>query len=611
MEKYYKKYEWYYLIPVIFILTVVPLIVYLKVVPLKGVTYQFWNGQQNNYDFFSYYKMVWFLTAMVFSLIFLGIRSYQSDIGYVRKSIYYYPIIVYVVFVLLSTLFSKYKGIAMLGFTDRYEGMFVLLGYMAVLFVTINLVREEDDVKLLLGALITGAVIIGIIGALQYAGIDIWKSAFGKKLMLPKSYESQSNKLQFQFAKHTIYATMYHTDYVGSYMAMLFPLCFTIFMLCKNKILKVFMAFITLLMIVNWLGCNSRAGMVGGIAAVILLLVIIHKYIAKHYKYFIFGIAAIVIIFAGFNVVSKGYIGKRVNSLMSDAKSIFKANKIDKDSSEDVPLKDIVINGKKAQIVTSSGKLGFEIVGNGEIVFLDADNKVLTPKFDKATGKISLIDDKYKNYDITLGKMNNASVLVVQQGSIKLYFELSLSKITMIDNKGYEVKWGPVASAGFKGKEKLGSARGYIWSRAIPLLKHTVLFGYGPDTFAVHFPQNDLKGKLYAYGDMWMFVDKPHDIYLQSAINTGIISLIALIALFGMYFVKSVKMYFRCDYSKFTQIAGAAIFVAVFGYLIAGFFNDSIVSIAPVFWILLGLGIAVNQINKPEKNMKNIEKAKA
>lgn len=601
MEKYYKKYEWYYLIPIIFILAVVPLIVYLRVVPLKGATYQFWNGQQNNYDFFSYYKMVWFLTAVVFSLIFLGIRSYQSDIGYVRKSIYYYPIIVYVVFVLLSTLFSKYKGIAMLGFTDRYEGMFTLLGYMAVLFVTINLVREEDDVKLLLGALITGAVIIGIIGAFQYAGMDIWKSAFGKKLMLPKSYESQSGKLQFQFAKHTIYATLYHTDYVGSYMAMLFPLCFTIFMLCKNKILKVSMALITLLMIVNWLGCNSRAGMVGGIAAVILLLVIIHKYIAKHYKYFIFGIAAIVIIFAGFNVVSKGYIGKRVNSLMSDAKSIFASHKTEKDSSEDVPLKDIVINGKKAQIVTSSGKLGFEIVGNGELVFLDADNKVLTPKFDKATGKISLIDDKYKNYDITLGRMNNASVLVVQQGSIKLYFQLSLSKITMIDNKGYEVKWGPVESAGFKGKEKLGSARGYIWSRAIPLLKHTVLFGYGPDTFAVHFPQNDLKGKLYAYGDMWMFVDKPHDIYLQSAINTGIISLIALIALFGMYFVKSVKMYFRCDYSKFTQIAGAAIFVAVFGYLIAGFFNDSIVSIAPVFWILLGLGIAVNNINKPEE----------
>lgn len=611
MEKYYKKYEWYYLIPVIFILVVVPLIVYLKVVPLKGVTYEFWNGQQNNYDFFSYYKMVWFLAAVVFSLIFLGIKSYQNDFNYVRKSVYYYPILTYVIFILLSTLFSKYKGIAMLGFTDRYEGMFTLLGYMAILFVTINLVREEDDVKLLLGALITGAVIIGIIGALQYAGIDIWKSAFGKKLMLPKSYESQSSKLQFQFAKHTIYATLYHTDYVGSYMAMLFPLCFTIFMLCKNKIFKVFMAFVTLLMIVNWLGCNSRAGMVGGIAAVILLLVIIHKYIAKHYKYFIFGIAAIVIIFAGFNVVSKGYIGKRVNSLMSDAKSIFKANKTDKDSSENVPLKDIVINGKKAQIVTSSGKLGFEIVGNGEIVFLDADNKVLTPKFDKTTGKISLIDDKYKNYDITLGRMNNASVLVVQQGSIKLYFQLSLSKITMIDNKGYEVKWGPVASAGFKGKEKLGSARGYIWSRAIPLLKHTVLFGYGPDTFAVHFPQNDLKGKLYAYGDMWMFVDKPHDIYLQSAINTGIISLIALIALFGMYFVKSVKMYFRCDYSKFTQIAGAAIFTAVFGYLIAGFFNDSIVSIAPVFWTLLGLGIAVNHINKPEKSIKNIEKAKA
>jgi hypothetical protein len=39
---------------------------------------------------------------------------------------------------------------------------------------------------------------------------------------------------------------------------------------------------------------------------------------------------------------------------------------------------------------------------------------------------------------------------------------------------------------------------------------------------------------------------------------------------------------------------GGAAFIGVIGYLAAGFFNDSIVSVAPLFWILLGIGISIN-----------------
>jgi len=39
----------------------------------------------------------------------------------------------------------------------------------------------------------------------------------------------------------------------------------------------------------------------------------------------------------------------------------------------------------------------------------------------------------------------------------------------------------------------------------------------------------------------------------------------------------------------------SAIFSAIISYCMAGFFNDSVVSVAPVFWVLLGLGIAMNK----------------
>jgi hypothetical protein len=40
--------------------------------------------------------------------------------------------------------------------------------------------------------------------------------------------------------------------------------------------------------------------------------------------------------------------------------------------------------------------------------------------------------------------------------------------------------------------------------------------------------------------------------------------------------------------------AGAACFAAFCGYVSAALFNDSVVSVAPVFWLLLGLGIGIN-----------------
>ena len=162
-----------------------------------------------------------------------------------------------------------------------------------------------------------------------------------------------------------------------------------------------------------------------------------------------------------------------------------------------------------------------------------------------------------------------------------------------------------VASIGFKGKERLGSARGYIWSRTLPLIKERPLLGYGPDAFAFAFPQNDLLGKWYAYRTPNMTVDKPHNLYLQIAVNQGLIALGAFLVLVGTYIVNAIKVYaFRRDYSS-KEIVGIALFLAIIGYLGAGIFNDSIVSVAPIFWILLGTGMSINyMVQKEQKDLK-------
>lgn len=598
MQKYYEKDEWYHLLPIMFIITIVPLIVFLRIVHLSGDTFNLWNGAQDSFDFFSYYKMVWFITGTVFALMMLAVKYFQSGAETIRKSYYYIPMAVYSAFVILSTVLSKYPEIAKSGFVERYEGMYVIIGYMLILFITMNLVKKEMHVKVILGSLFASAIILGFIGLFQYIGWDLWKTNFGKSIMIPNDAKQYSKDLTFLFGKHMIYGTLYHADYVGSYMAMLMPLTLAIFILTKNKIFKIFMAFLTLLMAINWFGCNSRAGMVGGFIAIIIFLIMINKYIIKHWKYFLVGLVFIVAIFGVLNAISKGAMGARVMSLIKDATKIVDKSEVKQENTEQLPLKDIKTYGNTAEVVTPTEtiKIVSKVVNNNPSTeFKDKDNNNIRMTYDQASGKVNIEDPTYKDYDIHVGALNGKRIVQIVKGSINLYFDVSTESVKLIDNKQNVVDLGTVEKWGFEGKERLGSSRGYIWSRSIPLLKDTVIFGHGPDTFIAYFPQNDLLGKMYAYyGDMWQLVDKPHDMYLQVALNTGVISLVAFLAIFIMYFVKSVKIYFRNDYDNFTSIAGLAIFIAICGYLGAAFFNDSIVSVAPVFWILLGVGISID-----------------
>lgn len=44
------------------------------------------------------------------------------------------------------------------------------------------------------------------------------------------------------------------------------------------------------------------------------------------------------------------------------------------------------------------------------------------------------------------------------------------------------------------------------------------------------------------------------------------------------------------------HFSGLGIFLGIFSYMIAGFANDSMIVLSPVFWILLGIGVKINQM---------------
>ncbi len=118
------------------------------------------------------------------------------------------------------------------------------------------------------------------------------------------------------------------------------------------------------------------------------------------------------------------------------------------------------------------------------------------------------------------------------------------------------------------------SNRAYIWSETVPLLKHHWVTGSGPGNYALEFPQDTERKKTVGYGTK--VVDRPHNLYLSIWHSSGFISL--LIFLFMVF-----DLFHRCK--------DRAIKMGVLGFLIAGLFTDSVVSVSPFFFAMLGAGL--------------------
>ncbi|SET22079.1 O-Antigen ligase [Natronincola peptidivorans] len=569
------------ILPLAFILMIVPLIVYLKVVPLDTEIYIFWTSLEYRLEFNSYYKMMWFIIATVISTITLIFKFLTKEKKLKRSNIYI-PIAIYSLFVILSTIFSDYKAIAVYGFADRFEGMLTIIGYMIILFITINLVDGEKQIKVLLASLTISAIIISIIGVFQFIEKDIFNTLWGQKLILPRGFHDLVGQASSSLEQATIYSTLSHSNYVGSYMAMLIPIAVSLFLILEKKTWKIGSLAFSGLLVLNLIGSRSRAGIIGLVCALIVIIIFLRREILKNWRYIGAFILVGVLMFTSMDYLTGGILKGKVMNLTIDAR--IEANRMD--------FQNIVINNNEVDIIAEDESIKIVITDTEELEFRDDKGNYLDV-IDQ--GQSMIVNNPiFENYRFNILKENGTKILRVSNKNINLEFLINNNKFTMLDHRRQTVDLEEVPSWGFEGRESLGSARGYIWSRSIPLLKDTMIIGKGPDTFALYFPNHDYIGRLRAYGFLNVVVDKAHNMYLQTAINTGIISLLALLAIFSYYIYSSIKIYWRRELSDTNTIIGISIFFAICGYLAAGLFNDSVVSVAPVFWILLGMGQSIN-----------------
>jgi fluoride ion exporter CrcB/FEX len=149
-----------------------------------------------------------------------------------------------------------------------------------------------------------------------------------------------------------------------------------------------------------------------------------------------------------------------------------------------------------------------------------------------------------------------------------------------------------------EGFTTLGSGRGYIWYKTLGMMKDTIIIGNGPDTYIFKFPHSDSFKEGFN-----KITDKPHNLYLQIGVNQGLIALLAFIFLNKYAFWKFMKQVDFGFTKRLDQIL-LMLDASLFGYLMTSLFNDSVVSVAPIYWAMLGIFLSILV------NRKDMEKSK-
>lgn len=596
---YRKQIAWQYFIPLLLIAGFVPLIVHGKYINLTGTTQSlFWKGQNELLDFFSYWKSRWIISLTMISALIYTFLIKTKKLPLKKEYKYYIPLATYAIFAILSTIFSIDKSTALNGFVDMYQGMWVLVSYVVITFLVINFVNSERDMKLFLYAFTFLIIVEGLLGLGQYFGFDIFNTKFGNHLLVPSRVQI-SGGLKFEFGKYTIYGTLFNTNFVGSFAALMLPVSTALLILSKDIKKRIISAVALILCLFTWIGCNSRAGYVGVAFSILIAIIMLRKYILKHWKISASIILVGIIFLVGYNHVSKGKLMQRLES-MNLLKAIGNLNK--QDNKDEFEIKSIELTEDTVRFKTTHQDLNIK-AEDDKLFFIDEDGKIIPSKIDDKGYMV--VDDPNSSYlKLRVAEAYSGFSIITPQGetnSFKFYISSNGMKMLGIGNRVVD----PVVAKTFgplKGLEKFGSNRGYIWGRTIPLITKHLFIGSGPDNFPYIFPQDDFVEKANAYNTPYMIIDKPHNMYFQILINTGTISLLALLAAWGIYIASSFKLYWSMKYDTFEKSIGLSCFIGIIAYLVAGIFNDQIVSVAPLFWIMLGIGISVN--NKVREQMK-------
>lgn len=572
------------------LLTIVPLIVYVYAYS-SGLAQFNWNPTNDmSIDFFLFYKSV-AITLIGAAMCILLLYRYRSKQKEFKLCYEFIPIVAYAGFTFLSSIFSEYRYFSFHGASEVFETLWVLLSYCVITFYAYQFVNTFEELDCVMKWLTVGLAIMLALGVGQAVGHDFFVTDIGRALIT-----GGNGKVDLTFEKGRVFLSVYNPNYVASYFSLMIPV--EIALLIKNK--KWYCRAVYAVMLVASLVCLLASGNRSGIAAFavtcVLVIVLFYQKILKAWKYILPAVVAVAIVFTLFLSKNDLIIEKFVR--------LFSASDVPEDA-----ISQIVTEGDIA--ITYQGEVfhtGYGVTEEGDIhVFMhDDDNQDIDSALDEASYTYVVEDGRFPGFSVQAVNLNEELALGVNADNKIWYFKKGEDDTYYYYNvfgRWDKINNAPRVATQFL--EKKFEERGTIWSKTIPMLKNCILFGTGADTYTVTYPQDDYVDKVYD-GSATALDVKPHCFYLQVATQSGIPAIIAVVVFYVWYFITCLKLYRKASYQDGLEIIGAGLMCATFTYMVISFLNDSTVSVAPIFWIMMGLGISVNEMVK-KKNGPQLE----
>lgn len=563
---------WDIFLPILLVIVVVPLVVRLAVYDCGYGEYIWYSDNGLLSDFFSYYKSNLISLLGVISLIILVffIVLYKERI----KPLWaFLPLGGYLIFVLLSSVFSVNREAAWKGNIGSFEGAIVLCSYGVFALYTYLFLEEERDYKILLYGiyLITG--VFCVIGFLQVAGCDPFDFEWVQRSMMTnEQYMEYRNQITDTFSGNRVYLTLYNPNYAGVVLSMLFCFFFQLLLSEEKKNMRlVYTGTIIALLILIWFTYSRASLITAGIVALYLLF---RNRKSKHSgRKRALGVGMILLfagIIMGLFLFDLG-TGKTYSSRMIDEKR--------------EPLEQMTITSSGVSLrydgrdyeVTVGDAL---VVSDGKELLTAKEGERIRLPFDEEA-EVFFSDDSLYFY------LADNIITFTRKDGVWFYQTVD-QKLTGLPE---------IAHADLFGLEYLFSARGYIWSRTIPLLLHHMILGSGPDTYAESFPQEDYIGKIVYSDRPDRIIEKAHNDYLTKWVQTGFFSLLCLLIFYGFVMKSGGKLFRSVEEKKagnqrmHIRIALGS-YAACLSYMISSLVNDSTVQTAPLFFVCCGIVLA-------------------
>lgn len=600
--------------PAVIALAIIPTIMYVTLVSSQLVdTYRYFRGTEtgDGYLFLDIYSQGKAFAVVVIAVIMMALallccmylfrRIEKRSLVFVGLSA------VYVLMTLISALCSEYGEIAFRGQFDRAEGFFTTACYFVIFLFTMYSFKTTKNFRYVVFALFFCVGVNTILGIFQFTGNNLESKEWFFNLIVNRQY-ADAITIDPTRTSRSLLGALYNYNYVGSFTGLVIPLFSTMAIFDKKVLHKIFYIIFDMMALFMLMGSTVRSGVVAVVAAVAVGIFLFFRLILKRWKIAAAALGAAVLLVVGGNFLTEGAFFRRVSTLLGDMIQVVAPAEERIDLFDTLPVREILHNKDGSVTLVTQGdemNISFSEAEN-RYVFTDKEGVEINVSYN--SGLITTADERYNRIGFEVysesDSLADGSVMYMwfddNARSVLTFGLFGGKNIHLVDNKIAD-RIEPVNAEhiGFEGKELVGSSRGYIWSRTIPLLKNCILIGYGADTFAYVFPQQDFLAKYYSYAEgFYITVDKPHNLYLQIFISNGLVALIAFLGICLFYLIDCVRLYALKKEYRMEQIYGAAVMLAIVGYLTAGMFNDSVVSVAPMFWILLGVGCALNTINR-------------